>query len=39
VLAADGSELIANSPAEFAAVIRADVQRWTKVIRESGLKP
>lgn len=38
-LAADGSEPVANSPAEFAALIQSDVQRWTKVIRETGLKP
>jgi len=37
-LAADGSEPIANSPSEFAAVIQADVQRWSKLIRETGIK-
>ena len=37
-LAADGSEPIANSPSEFAAVIQADRQRWSKVIRETGIK-
>lgn len=37
-LAADGSEPVANSPSEFAAVIQADVQRWSKLIKETGIK-
>ncbi|OGA52644.1 MAG: hypothetical protein A3G24_15355 [Betaproteobacteria bacterium RIFCSPLOWO2_12_FULL_62_13] len=37
-LAADGSEPVANSPSEFAAVIQADVQRWSKLIRSTGIK-
>src|SRR5688572_18609012 len=30
---------VGNSPREFAAVIRADVERWGKLIRELGIQP
>jgi tripartite-type tricarboxylate transporter receptor subunit TctC len=33
-----GAEPIANSPAEAAAHIRAEIAKWEKVIRESGAK-
>ena len=32
-LAADGLEVVANSPDEFAALIRADIAKWTKVVK------
>jgi tripartite-type tricarboxylate transporter receptor subunit TctC len=28
--------LVASSPAEFAAVIRREVEHWKQVVRESG---
>jgi tripartite-type tricarboxylate transporter receptor subunit TctC len=34
----DGAEPIGSTPEEFAAVIRADLQRWGKVIRAAGIK-
>lgn len=34
-----GMELVASSPAEFAAIIRADTARWAKVISAAGIKP
>ena len=37
-LAADGSEPVGNSPAEFAAIIRADLQRWGQAVRDSGVR-
>ena len=37
-VAALGFESVANSPAEFAAQIRAEVARWGKVVREAGIK-
>jgi tripartite-type tricarboxylate transporter receptor subunit TctC len=37
-LEADGSDVVANSPAEFAAVMRADYQRWAAVIKEAGVR-
>lgn len=38
-LAAQGATPIANAPAELAAVIVADTQRWSKVVRDAGLQP
>jgi len=37
--AALGVEGIGNSPDEFAAVIRSEIPKWAKVIKESGIKP
>jgi tripartite-type tricarboxylate transporter receptor subunit TctC len=34
-----GLEGIGNSPGEFAAIIKSEIPRWAKVIRESGIKP
>ena len=34
-----GLETIGNSPAEFAAVIKSEIPKWAKVIKESGIKP
>ena len=34
-----GLEPIGNSPEEFAAVIKAEIPKWAKVIKESGIKP
>jgi tripartite-type tricarboxylate transporter receptor subunit TctC len=36
-LAADGLEVAANSPEEFAALIRADIVKWTKVVKAIGM--
>jgi tripartite-type tricarboxylate transporter receptor subunit TctC len=33
-----GSETVANSPEEFAAVIRADIERKSKIIKDAGIK-
>jgi tripartite-type tricarboxylate transporter receptor subunit TctC len=33
-----GMEVIGNTPAEFAAVIKAETPQWAKVIREAGIK-
>lgn len=35
-LTSQGSEVVANTPDEFAAFIRKEVAKWTKVIRDSG---
>ena len=37
-LAADGSEAIGSTPAEFAALIRADQAQWAKVIKQAGIR-
>jgi tripartite-type tricarboxylate transporter receptor subunit TctC len=34
-----GVEGIGNSPDEFAAVIKSEIPKWAKVIKESGIKP
>ena len=33
-----GMEVIGNTPAEFAAAIKAETPQWAKVIREAGIK-
>jgi tripartite-type tricarboxylate transporter receptor subunit TctC len=36
-LAADGSEAMGSTPAEFAALIRAEQNQWAKVIKQAGI--
>lgn len=36
-LAVDGLEVVANSPDEFAAVVKADIAKWTKVVKSAGI--
>ena len=36
-LAVDGLEVVANSPDEFAALIKADIAKWTKVVKAVGM--
>lgn len=38
-LAAEGLEVGANSPDEFAAFIKAEIAKWTKVVKAIGLPP
>ena len=38
-LAAQGVEAQGGTPAEFAAYLRREIPKWTKVVRESGAKP
>ena len=33
-----GLEIIGNSPEEFAAAIRSEIPKWSKLIRESGIR-
>ena len=37
-LFAEGAIAVGNTPEEFAAVIRADMQKWAAVINEAGIK-
>jgi tripartite-type tricarboxylate transporter receptor subunit TctC len=37
-LAAIGLEPVGNSPAEFAAIVRKDYEKWGKVIRDANIK-
>jgi tripartite-type tricarboxylate transporter receptor subunit TctC len=34
-----GSEVVADTPEEFAAFVRAESAKWTKVIRDANIKP
>ena len=36
---ADGGEPVGGTPEEFAAVIRADLRKWGKVVKGMGIKP
>jgi tripartite-type tricarboxylate transporter receptor subunit TctC len=38
-LAADGTRIIASSPEQFAAHLRTELARWSKVVRASGIQP
>jgi tripartite-type tricarboxylate transporter receptor subunit TctC len=33
-----GSEVIGNSPAEFSAVIKAEIPQWAKLIKDAGIR-
>ncbi len=35
----DGAEPIGSSPEEFAALIRSDMAKWAKVIKDAGIRP
>jgi tripartite-type tricarboxylate transporter receptor subunit TctC len=35
---AQGSDVVASSPAEFAATLKAEIARWEKLIKSKGLK-
>jgi tripartite-type tricarboxylate transporter receptor subunit TctC len=38
-LAGDGAGVIASSPAEFAAFIKAETVKWAKVVKAAGIQP
>ena len=35
---AQGSDLVSNSPAEFVAYLKAQMAKWSKVVREAGVR-
>jgi tripartite-type tricarboxylate transporter receptor subunit TctC len=35
----DGAEAVGSSPAEFGAYIRAETEKWAKVIKAAGINP
>jgi tripartite-type tricarboxylate transporter receptor subunit TctC len=37
-LIADGSEAVGSTPAEFAAVLKAEHEQWSRVIKQAGIK-
>ena len=38
LVTAQGSEVVASSPAEFAATLRSEIARWSKLIKTKGLR-
>ena len=38
-LAADGSEVIASTPEQFGAFIRAETLKWAKLVKAAGIQP
>jgi len=38
VLTGEGATAVGNSPSEFDAVIRADVKKWAKIIKDAGIR-
>ena len=37
-LEAEGADIIANTPAEALASVRADLDKWAEVVRKTGMK-
>lgn len=37
VLVGEGATAVGNSPAEFDAIIRADIKKWAKIIKDNGI--
>ena len=37
-LAQQGAEPVGNTPDEFAAVIKRDLAKWAKVVKDAGIK-
>jgi tripartite-type tricarboxylate transporter receptor subunit TctC len=35
----DGAEPVGSTPNEFAAFLRAEMQKWSKVVQDAGIKP
>ena len=38
-LAAEGAEIVASTPEQFAAYLRAETVKWAKVVKAAGIKP
>jgi tripartite-type tricarboxylate transporter receptor subunit TctC len=38
-LIADGTDPAPTTPEEFAAYIKSETEKWTKVIKAAGIKP
>ena len=36
--AAQGAEVYETTPEQFAAILNADIAKWSKIVRESGAK-
>ena len=38
-LATQGAEVVADTPEQFAAFLRDDLVKWTKIVKDAGIKP
>ena len=38
LLTSEGATAVGNTPAEFDAIIRADVQKWARIVKEAGIR-
>src|SRR3954465_7871718 len=38
-LAGDGTEIVAGAPEEFGAFMRAETEKWTRVVKAAGIQP
>ena len=38
-LATQGMYVVANTPEDLAALLKIEIPRWAKVVKESGVKP
>ena len=38
-MANEGAEIVANTPAQFAAYIKSETEKWGRVIKAAGIKP
>ena len=37
-MAGVGFEIVGSTPAEFAQLIRTEIPKWTKIVREAGIR-
>ena len=38
VMTGEGATAVGNTPAEFDAVIRADVKKWAKIVKDANIR-
>ena len=38
-MANEGAEIVASTPAQFAVYIKAETEKWGRVIKAAGIKP
>ncbi len=38
VLVGEGATAVGNTPAEFDAIVRADIRKWAKIIKDTGIR-
>ena len=39
LIAADGGEVVGSTPQEFTALLKRDIAKWAKVVKDSGARP